>query len=338
MELIKRYLHALAEYLPAEGKEEILKEVEANIYDMLQNDFSEENVNWVLTELGDPAVLSRNYKGKQQYLIGPDYYDNYIRTLKLVCPLVAVISFILAIIPVLLSSPGADFGDVISDFFSSSISSALEGALTSAFIITVVFVIIEKCGAKDISNAKGFKKEPWTPSKLANVPADKPYRFKTGDIIAEIIFSVIGTAVFFTFAPKFGWYTKVDESLELVVLLFNANRIYYYLGFAVILLVCLLILDLFKLKAKYPDYKTAVMVTVYKVLSMVYGLVMVHDTSLLNVEFRTKASQEAGMTFVQYDRVWSVLVGVITAIIVISTIVDIIQIFYHSYKNEKASV
>jgi hypothetical protein len=309
--------------------------VEANIYDMLQNDFSEENVNRVLTELGDPEVLSRNYKGKQQYLIGPDYYDHYLKTLKLVIPLVAVVSFILAIIPVLLSNQGADFVDVISDFFSSSISSALEGALTSAVIITVVFAIIEKCGGKGPGNTQLFKKEPWTPSKLSSVPIDKPYRFRTGDIIAEIIFSVIGTAVFFTFAPDFGWYTKVDGTLKLVVLLFNASRIYYYLGFAIILLALLLILDLFKLKSKYPDYKTAVMVTIYKVLSMVYGLVMVNDTTLLNAEFRTKASQEVGMTLAQYDRVWSGLVGFITAIIVIATLVDIIQIFYRSYKNEK---
>jgi hypothetical protein len=335
MELIKRYLHALAEYLPAEGKEDILKEVEANIYDMLQNDLSDENVNRVLTELGDPAVLSRNYKGRQQYLIGPDYYDNYLRTLKLVCPLVAVISFILALIPVLLSSQGAGFVDIISDFFSVSISSAVEGALTSALIITVVFAIIEKCSAKGFGDPKFLKKEPWTPSKLANVPADKPYRFKTGEIIAEIIFSVIGTAVFFTFAPKFGWYTKVDGSLKLVVLLFNGNRIYYYMGFAVILLALLLVLDLFKLKAKYPDYKTAAMVTVYKVLSMIYGLVMVHDSSLFNPEFRIKASQQVDMTLVQYDRVWSSLIGFITAIIVISTLVDVIQIFYRSFKNQK---
>ncbi len=64
--MIERYLHELGLYLPKENKEDILREVQANIYDMLGDDQSSENIDKVLCTLGNPRILAQEYYPKKK--------------------------------------------------------------------------------------------------------------------------------------------------------------------------------------------------------------------------------------------------------------------------------
>ncbi|NLZ83527.1 MAG: hypothetical protein GX915_07675 [Clostridiales bacterium] len=84
MKLIDRYIYAVTGYLPEETREDVGRELQSNIKEMLPDNPSEDQVYKVLVDLGNPWELASEYNSKKRYLIGPIYYHNYISVLKLV--------------------------------------------------------------------------------------------------------------------------------------------------------------------------------------------------------------------------------------------------------------
>src|SRR5690625_2325785 len=105
--LIKIYIQEITRRLPEKNRSDIVLELESTIYDMLPEDYTEEDVHKVLETLGNPAVLASKYNEKPMHLIGPKYYDTYLSLLKLILPIVGIVLFI-TIIAVDLFSPIED--------------------------------------------------------------------------------------------------------------------------------------------------------------------------------------------------------------------------------------
>ena len=79
-ELIRRYIYAVTKRLPRKSREDVAKELNTLIADMLEERCgqvlpTEKDVRVVLTELGTPAELYDQYSGEgKKCLIGPPYY------------------------------------------------------------------------------------------------------------------------------------------------------------------------------------------------------------------------------------------------------------------------
>ena len=56
--LIERYVYDVTRRLPEKEREDVMKELRANIYDMLPEGASEDAVKKVLYELGSPVSLA----------------------------------------------------------------------------------------------------------------------------------------------------------------------------------------------------------------------------------------------------------------------------------------
>ena len=56
--MIERYVHDVARRLPEKDREDVKKELRANIYDMLPDGASDDAIKKVLYELGSPASLA----------------------------------------------------------------------------------------------------------------------------------------------------------------------------------------------------------------------------------------------------------------------------------------
>ena len=82
--MIERYVYDVIRRLPEDNREEVKKELYLNIDDMLGSNRSEEHIEQILLELGEPRLLALKYQTKERYLISPAYYDDYIRVLKVV--------------------------------------------------------------------------------------------------------------------------------------------------------------------------------------------------------------------------------------------------------------
>ena len=127
---IERYIFDVTRRLPKDIQEEVEKELNSNIYDMLPENPTEEDIDQVLHELGNPRKIANNYKEDKRYVISPLYYDDYIRVLKLVAIIVGIISLVIGAIdsiigvnePTILESIGYVISRIVGDFISSMVS------------------------------------------------------------------------------------------------------------------------------------------------------------------------------------------------------------------------
>lgn len=82
---IEAYIYDVVRRLPESQR----PEVSAEIYEMLEDLLMDQpNIEKVLNELGHPSHLAAKYRENPRYLISPDYFDQYLNTLKFVAPLV----------------------------------------------------------------------------------------------------------------------------------------------------------------------------------------------------------------------------------------------------------
>lgn len=126
----------------------------------------------VLSELGDPDKLAAGYTGRALHLIGPRYYLDWWRLLKLLlCIVPACVAFAVGLGQVL---SGAPAGGIIGQM----VVGAMTAILHVCFWTTLVFVILERTGHETMDAG------PWTPDRL---PEPKQNGASLGDAIAVIV-------------------------------------------------------------------------------------------------------------------------------------------------------
>lgn len=116
MKLIDRYMNAVAFYLPAKRREDITRELRANILDRLESlseersrELTEEDVSTVLLEMGHPQQVAAGFMPPRQ-LVSADLFPLYKQALGYGLILVLVLQFIGICIAVLLSSSISPLG------------------------------------------------------------------------------------------------------------------------------------------------------------------------------------------------------------------------------------
>jgi hypothetical protein len=193
MELIDRYVYAVMRHIPSAQKADIEKEVRAMIDEMVQKQMKtredhepdETIIRSVLTSLGEPAQLARQYHTTPNYIIGPVLYDTYWMVLRIVLA-AAGIGILIAQTIQLISREQEPFWAV----FGGLIGSLYQGLLSAFAVVTLIFLLIERYGLDDIKKEIKKEKEKWRPEDLPQMPGDK-IRIKRGDPIATIVFSLI---------------------------------------------------------------------------------------------------------------------------------------------------
>ncbi|MDR0948173.1 MAG: hypothetical protein LBM69_01490, partial [Lachnospiraceae bacterium] len=202
-DLIERYVYEVTKRLPEKDRQDVSQELEANIQDMLSDHPTDREVRDVLNQLGDPAVLSEKYRQNPRYLISPALFETYIRTLKHVVTIVAVVFLSIGIITGVLKSlvesevmskdiPGL-IANIIAGAISGGLSVGIEGAIQALVITTIVFAIVDYRGR--ITHKKA---EKWTVEKLPKEKLQREVKGQKGSIplsngVVEIVFGVCFT-------------------------------------------------------------------------------------------------------------------------------------------------
>ncbi|WP_341953565.1 permease prefix domain 1-containing protein [Salinibacterium sp. TMP30] len=177
-----RYVAATLRSLPERQRQDIEAELRALIADAIDDrreagadaDSAEREV---LTGLGAPARLAASYSDRSLYLIGPEFYLDYLRVLKLLLSTLVPLWFVFFALVTFTDGSPAEVA------FGGALYSAFETAVTIAFFTTLVFAIIER-----VSAVRTKRKATWDPSSLPEV------RKKTG-YFTELIGGVIFLAV-----------------------------------------------------------------------------------------------------------------------------------------------
>jgi hypothetical protein len=181
-DLTERYVWAVVRSLPEDQRAEVGRELRASVEDAVETRLAtgenakEAEVN-ALQELGDPSRLAGQYAERPAWLIGPKYYYDWMRLLKLLFAIVLPIAFAaLFIINLILGGVGQAFGTAFGVTFSV--------AVHLAFWPTAIFALIERYG-------KGDEIPNWTVDLLPQLPDEQARAGKTsliGELVGSLVF------------------------------------------------------------------------------------------------------------------------------------------------------
>jgi hypothetical protein len=195
MNLINRYVSEVGKHLPlVMGREDIEKELRSTLEDMLEERAEKEGRPAdeameieLLKEYGAPQKVAETYNS-HPYLIGPRIFPFFLMILKISIFGVLIGMSVVTIIELIteITAGGYDYVQIVLQGFGRIFSVSM-----SAFgYIVLTFAIIERY-------VPDFKvdfeeQQEWDPTSLTQEPA--PHSIKRGDLIAEIVFTVVGLA------------------------------------------------------------------------------------------------------------------------------------------------
>ncbi|GIN22772.1 MAG TPA: hypothetical protein DEO65_07380 [Bacillus bacterium] len=311
MNLIKLYIQEVTRRLPDKTRNDIALELESTIYDMLPEDYSEEDVHRVLETLGNPAVLASKYNDKPMHLIGPKYYDAYITLLKLVLPIAAIISFI-AIVAVKVFSP-VDDGAVLETMLSimgQGIGNTFNVLIHTFFWFTVTFVIAERVdGIKDNSPvSSGFK--PWSPEDLKHsIYVPKYKKIKSFELSCGLVWTAMWGTTYFYANHLLGIYENGENGLRMVTPAFNQDVLLSFWPLIVLLIGAEIALAIYKLINKQWTYKLATFFSIHQIASLVILVIILTHANLFTPEFLNQMGDifTATPTRIENSLIWGTI-------------------------------
>ncbi|MCA9866007.1 MAG: hypothetical protein KIS95_04745 [Anaerolineae bacterium] len=197
-DLVERYVHQVARYLPESERKEIQNELRSLIRDQLDDrykaSYTEDDVVELLTELGDPRRMAASYGG-EQYLIGPELYPIMVHVLQrgwLWLPaLVVIIRVLLAF---LLAEPGTLIG-----LFLETVFTVVQAVFVFSGIVVIIFAILQHSGEK-LEEIDG----PFNPRHLPRV--EDSAGIDRGEVALGIAFNIF-TALVLTYFLRVGGLT-----------------------------------------------------------------------------------------------------------------------------------
>ena len=189
MLLLERYLQAVGTNLPQKKRDDILREIRANILEGVEDREAElgraltlEEEEAVLKQYGNPVVVGMRYWPKQ-YLIGPSLFPYYVHVLKLVIPLATVIACAISLLDLTART-------VPLDAVLGALSRVPGVILTSAAWVTLVFAALDFAKPYVPNCTAPF--DDWKPRNLPAV--DKTRDYSVWKTAFEVTVSGIGLA------------------------------------------------------------------------------------------------------------------------------------------------
>lgn len=336
---IERYLNAVAERLPEDTREDVKKELRANIEDMLPDNPTEEDIRNVLGKLGNPAKLANEYRQTKSYLIGPNLYDNYISVLKLVIG-IAVIVF--AFIGMLghISNPPKNFSEdsvnFIANAISGVISAVFDGAIQAFMWVTVVFAILERAGLGE--GKLSFSKKAWSVDDLPESAIPVKSRISRSEAVVGMVFTIIFASILIFQPQLFGWYEKGSNGLILNMPLLNVDRLQSYIPVIILLFAAGFILCIYKLIVLRWNLPLAVANTVSNIVGSIFTIVMLSDGSIINKGFINRIAEVVNKPVSDVTKGFNSFLTAFIIIVIVSSAIDSVSGFVKSRRTSLPSM
>lgn len=229
-DMIERYIYEVTRRVPQEMRDEIRLELQGLIEDMCATE--ECSVEDALQKLGNPAEFAKRYRGDNNYVIGPEYYDNYIWLLKIAAIAIGISAIVSALVHGMIDVDS--WSGFFTNFFQEFFSILINGTISMVGVVTIIFAILEhqkikvdimpkeKWSVNDLTKNVASVKS-WTPASLPPVP-DKRAVISRSDSIVSIIFIIIFSALLLCAPQLFGAFEYNDGKLQSIACIFNLNE------------------------------------------------------------------------------------------------------------------
>ncbi len=185
MDLIDRYLAAIARRLPAAKADDIVAEIRDDLLnrleareDRLGRPLTRNEVADLIKEVGHPLVVASRYRG-QQYLVGPDAFPFFLSALRLVA-----LFLIVAFVVTATSRVVFDHADVTRTLLRS-VGDLINSEMLAFGVLTFVFVILERTGFPAQYIAK------WRPQELPEVKHKQPSPWNSAFEVAAGVYFIL---------------------------------------------------------------------------------------------------------------------------------------------------
>lgn len=188
MRLVDRYVHDVARRLPEQQRDDVARELTAEIEDMVESRAggkraSKKIVYDVLVELGSPSLLADSYRERPRYIIGPEYYEPYVFLLKTIFMVVLpLLAFVVWMTEAMTATHSA------LSLLMKIIGVVFEASVHIFFWTTLSFIFVQKVAAGQRHD------HGWKPEYLPDLPPEQEItRGESFFAIAWSVFAVIAT-------------------------------------------------------------------------------------------------------------------------------------------------
>lgn len=335
MEMIERYIYAVTHELPQSQRADIAKELRGLIEDMLgersyERPFTEEEVESILLQLGNPKDLADKYRGSKRYLIGPELFHPYLTVLKIV-----FFALLIAMTVVFIIEAMVDPSSVIEHIFGYVTS--LISACMQAFVwVTAGFAIAQYKGVAPPAGIAD-KSEQWTPCDLPPV-LDEKKRIKRGEAITGIVFSIVFLVFLYSSSHVFGVMKFEDGELVNIIPFLNKERIEQFINIIYIITVIGILKEGLKLIIGKWTKKLALYNLILNAISLILVAFLFKDQAIWNPDFMQELNQmsEADLNQDTYElikTIWTQSKIWVVAVYAIVLIIDTLSGYYKAYQK-----
>lgn len=208
--MIKNYLYTIGLYLPAKQRSEILKDIEASLYEILEKnygvkEYSTDEIKRVIIDFGNPKQVAENYLGETLSFISSDLFNEYFLALK-----IALFGGNIGLL--IANFIKVDVNSININFVISLFAEIIQTSLSIFGLVTLIFYLVNRTVIKE----KVVTKEAWSIDSLKELVEDKD-KVERLELGIESIFLIILTVGLFNYIVDIRYWLN-----HIVLILFGA--------------------------------------------------------------------------------------------------------------------
>jgi len=318
-DLIERYVYDVVRRLKEDQREEVARELHSNIDEMLSDNPTEKEIVKVLKELGHPRILANSYRGEARYLIGPEWYEDFLMVLKIVAIVFAAVALVSGVITHALNPDSESLFGVILEVLFGTIGDMIQAVFTGFAIVTIIFILIDRYTKKEGSTIDFDIK------CLPELPDDKSRNISKLGTIISLVFNTVFGFVFL--------YLIYNNNLLLVWIEngeFNTSLPLFtnsvVMGFFVLLVLSFIAnvsLDVFKLVKGQWTFGVTGYHTGVKILTSIISIIFINAEGLFNSAFIDQVANALEVTSDQSTNALGIGIIALSVLVVIGAISEI---------------
>jgi hypothetical protein len=323
--IIDRYLAAVSEILPTKLRKDTVTEIRSLIQDALDDRSKtegrapdDEMMVAVLKQFGPPESIVAPYL-PERYLIGPSMFPTFILVLRIALPIIAVLSLVGFWIGY--NQAVSITGVELMTNLVKSLGNALAAVVQSFGNIVLIFAILQWVLPEFKTKAK-----EWDPRNLKAV--SQPDKIKRGELIVEIVFSLVGLIIFTFYLDRVGIYNNINGLWTFTPILTSAFNA--YIPWLDLFWVLTILLDALVLRKGSWDIGSRMFSILMSAFSIaIAASFMTHIQYLYTLK---GAMGQLGAEGILQSLVNQILI-VVFAIVIITSVVKIGQITFRLFKS-----
>jgi hypothetical protein len=325
---MERYIHDVTRRLPETIREEVKKELENNIKDMLSENPTDEEIEDVLKELGHPKLLAMQYKDKPNYVVSPVFYDDYIMVLKIVAVIFAVVAMITGTIEVVFDQNASSILGLIGSIFSKIIGNVISGLLSAFALTTLVFWAISYHFSKSDEVCK------WELKDLPEIPKPTSNKISRTNTVIELCFQVIFTLAFIIILIRYMDLVAIYSNGIRITPIFNQLVTNQFVPFYIISLGIFIVSGLIKIYYGNWNLQVASLHSAAEILSVVVGLLLINHSDLILYDAYFAMADILDLTVQRLQEIVGNAIKWITILSIIGVSIGIVSVFYKTFKDQ----